>query len=83
MHVRLERELDEKKALLITAFACLICKEVVSPEREPLVPPCCRAAVMYRECIMNWIDNQQTCPHCREGLTLENCLPIHFAQGSV
>ena len=60
-------ELDEKKSSLIFAlnFACLICKDVVSPESAPVMPPCCRAAVMCKECLLNWLDNQQTCPHCR------------------
>ena len=31
-HFRLWRELDDQKSALIFAFACLICKDVVSPD---------------------------------------------------
>ena len=49
---RLWRELDEQKSALVFAFACLICKDVVSPDNTPVVPPCCRAAVMCKECLV-------------------------------
>ena len=78
VHLRLERELEEKKPTLYSMFACLICKDVVVEESAPLVPPCCRAAVLCRECMDHWLENQPSCPHCREPLTIERCdkLPI-------
>lgn len=63
---RLWRELDEQKSALMFAFACLICKDVVSSDSIPVVPPCCRAAVMCKECLISWLENQPSCLHCRE-----------------
>ena len=79
VRLRLERELqEEKKPTLYSMFSCLICKDVVVEESAPLVPPCCRAAVLCRECMDQWLENQPSCPHCREPLSIESCdkLPI-------
>ena len=75
-HFRLWRELDEQKSAIIFAFSCLICKDVVSPDNTPVVPPCCRAAVMCKECLISWLDNQASCPHCREPLVIDDCLSM-------
>lgn len=75
---RLWRELDEQKSALIFAFACLICKDVVSTDSTPVVPPCCRAAVMCmcKECLISWLEYQPSCPHCREPMSIDECLPM-------
>lgn len=78
VRLRLERELDARKATVYASFSCLICKEIVNEESAPVVPPCCRASVVCFECMIRWLENQPSCPHCREPLEIENCskLPI-------
>ena len=74
VHLRLEREIDTKKSSVYMMLSCLICKEIAAEESVPVVPPCCRAAVVCQECMDRWLDTQPTCPHCREPLLIDNCV---------
>ena len=78
VHLRLERELEDKRPSVYMIFSCLICKDVPAEEAAPLVPPCCRAAVVCHDCMDRWLESQPSCPHCREPLTMDRCdkLPI-------
>lgn len=64
--MRLERDLEKSKSSILMIFSCLICKDIVDSESIPIVPPCCKAAVMCTSCLERWLENQQSCPHCRE-----------------
>ena len=37
--------------------------------------PCCRNALCCRVCLSRWLADSSVCPHCREEVQLENCLP--------
>lgn len=72
VHLRLERELEQKRSTIFLMFSCLICKDTVT-ESSPVVPPCW-------ECMERWLETQEqpTCPLCREPLQIDSCakLPI-------
>ena len=56
-------------------FTCLICKEVMTETSGTLMFPCCRNALCCRECLSRWLADSSVCPHCREEVRIENCLP--------
>ena len=60
---------------LSALFSCIICRES-SLKHEPLVPQCCSGVVACRQCLEGWFVQSSTCPHCRQCITVERCLPF-------
>lgn len=56
-------------------FTCLICKELIREDSRPVMLPCCRNAICCYECINTWLITSPICPHCRETVDIESCLP--------
>ena len=56
-------------------FTCLIFKEVMTETSGTVMLPCCRNALCCRDCLSRWLADSSICPHCREEVQLENCLP--------
>ena len=46
--LRLKKEVESSRSSILMIFSCIICKEYVSAEAAPVVPPCCQAAIMCR-----------------------------------
>lgn len=60
---------------LSAMFTCIICKDVLI-NKEPLVPQCCAGVVTCKQCLLGWLSRSDTCPHCRESISMEGCLPF-------
>ena len=61
--------------LLSTVFCCIVCKESALTN-EPMVPQCCSGVIVCKQCLQGWFLHSSTCPHCRENITLDRCLPF-------
>ena len=59
---------------LAAVFTCIICKEVSLEEKAPLMPTCCRNIVCCRDCLNQWLSSSSQCPHCRQGITIDQCV---------
>lgn len=77
VNMRLEKEVASSRSSIFMMFSCIICKDIVSAEAAPIVPPCCQAAIMCKACLERWLESQQSCPHCREEISdIEICTPL-------
>lgn len=77
VNMRLEKEVESSRSSIFMIFSCIICKDIVSAEASPVVPPCCQAAIICRACLERWLQSQQSCPHCREEISnIEICTPL-------
>ena len=57
-----EEELDE--------FTCSICQDIFD---EPVVTQCCRQS-FCTVCINEWLEDNNTCPNDRKGLTVQSTI---------
>ena len=77
VNMRPAKEVATTRSIIFSMFSCIICKDIVSAEAAPVVPPCCQAAIMCRACLERWLDGQQSCPHCREEISdIGICSPL-------
>ena len=62
---------SERKVMQVKdTFKCLICSGIILP---CVVSPCCKVVIGCDNCARRWIDENNTCPHCRAQLTTEQC----------
>ena len=69
---------DGENKLLVTIrdiFTCLICKERMSESSGTMMLPCCRNALCCHSCLARWLGDSSVCPHCREEVRMEDCIP--------
>lgn len=68
------RKLSEAKYALNTIeenFQCIVCKSV--PKGGCVVFPCCKQFGTCCSCIREWLQESDTCPHCRAHMEIELC----------
>ena len=69
-------ERDNKFLMTIRdIFTYIICKEVMTETSGTLMLPCCRNALCCHDCLRRWLTDSSVCPHCREEVQIESCLP--------
>ena len=54
-------------------FTCIICKEVTTEDKVPIMPTCCNSTFCCTSCLEQWLSNAGCCPHCRHPLTMSSC----------
>ena len=60
--------------VLLQTLACLICKEMVREAAQPVVPQCCKGVTICTGCLAQWLEENNTCQHCRQ--ELQACSPL-------
>ena len=71
-----ELNLKEQVSLAIGGlFTCIICKEVSLEDKLPMMPTCYRNIVCCRSCLSQWLSTSNLCPHCRQVISMDDCMP--------
>ena len=57
-------------------FKCLICN--ITTTLPLAISPCCKIVLGCNTCVERWLDEEGTCPHCRQQLAQTGCaqLPV-------
>ena len=73
--LKLSKVLSNKE-LINEIFNCMICKSKVTVASEPMVPNCCSSTIVCKPCVLRWLEESSSCPHCRCDLEIEGCTPM-------
>ena len=66
----------ELESLGVLSFTfCVICQNISTPVRVPVVCSGCESAVFCQQCIKQWLVRSRECPYCKQqGTRFEECL---------
>ena len=63
-----------KKSILCEIFTCIICKELVVDDKVPVMPSCCSSMLSCKQCLEQWLEAAGVCPHCRQPISIDDCI---------
>lgn len=73
---KLVKNSKEQFHQLRQCFECLVCKSTT--KFPAMVSPCCRIVLGCETCIEQWLVTSPQCPHCRVGMTIDECSKLPF-----
>ena len=73
---KLVKNSKEQFHQLRQCFECLVCNSTT--KFPAMVSPCCRIVLGCETCIEQWLVTSPQCPHCRVGMTIDECSKLPF-----